>query len=377
MKNLPEKKSIVIVQPILAHYRDSLFARLVACPEFDIHVLAGKQIDNVKEIDEPSPKIEANLINKKIKADSHSLIWQAGVFKYVMKQRPNIIVLTGVDPHLLSNLLLAIFNKIFLHAKIIWWGHATVNSKGKTGKYFRRFFFNLGHGVFTYSNAARQNVQSLISSKIPVVAIKNCINNEEYGFNYHFDNVIERKELTILFSGRITGKKRLDILIDAMALLQNKNFEFRCLIIGEGPQKAAAEKQVLDCQLSDSVNFLGERYGKESRCYFEQADLFVLPGKVGLSIIHGLSFGLPVLTSDRLEIHSPEFEIIQPGYNGDFFSGFDPQSLSEKIIEWSKKISNNKQQIAARCISSVKEEGYTPEIMSEKMIDFFRNVSNA
>ncbi len=114
MKSLTGKKSVLIVQPILAHYRFSLFQRLASSQEFDIHIVAGKQIDNVKEIDELSPKIQATLTNKKIKAGSHNLIWQAGIIKYVRKFKPEIIVLTGVDPHLLSNLFLTFFNKFFL-----------------------------------------------------------------------------------------------------------------------------------------------------------------------------------------------------------------------------------------------------------------------
>lgn len=369
-----KRKSILIIQPILAHYRNSLFQILVNSDEFDIRVLAGKQIGNIKEISSQSDRISASLTNRMLNLGKHTFIWQAGIVRYVFKQRPDMIVLTGVDPHIVSNLFISFFSKGFLNTKIIWWGHASVGSRGKGGRLFRRFFFNLANGVFTYSNEGKKNLETLIRSDIRISVIKNSINNQEYGFSHPMNNRFKDKVLTILFSGRLTMEKRIDILIDSIAILKSKSIQVSCLIIGEGPQKKIVEEMVVKNQLSEAVTFLGEKYQDEIVPYFEDADIFVLPGKVGLSIIHGLSYGLPVITSDQKDIHSPEFEILSPGYNGDFFVGFDPSSLAEKIIYWGNKIRSNKKQIADRCISSVKEMGYTPEIMSEKMIDLFRNL---
>lgn len=375
IENLPSKKTVLIIQPILAHYRKSLFSLLTNSPEFDIHIIAGKNIGNVKEIDLRSSKILANLHNKKIIAGKHSFIWQKGAVSYAKKLKPDIIVLTGVDPHLLSNLFVSIFNKIYFHSKIIWWGHANINPHAKIANIIRRFFFNLGNGIFTYSIAGMRNMQLIVNRKVAVSVVKNCINNEEYGFTDSTGFVSNQNYITVLFSGRITREKRLDILIDAIAILKTKNVKTKCLIIGDGPLRAVAEKQVSDLNLTDSINFLGELYENDSRLYFRQADIFVLPGKVGLSIIHGLSYGLPVLTSNKFEIHSPEYEIIEPGYNGDFFSGFNPGSLAEKIAEWGNIIKVNKATISEKCMNSVKNGGYTPEDMSEKMIDLFKKMS--
>jgi glycosyltransferase involved in cell wall biosynthesis len=169
----------------------------------------------------------------------------------------------------------------------------------------------------------------------------------------------------------------LDILIDALAILKEKEVRFKCFIIGNGIERSNIEKQIALYQLSDLVELLGERYQKECYAFFNQSDIFVLPGKVGLSIIHGLSYGLPVITSDKLEIHSPEYEIIKKGYNGDFFEKLDPKNLADKIILWAGKIkSGGNNEIKKQCISSIIEGDYTPQSMSNKMIQFFKTLSN-
>jgi len=110
-------KKILIVQPLLAHYRNSLFQELVNSDKFDITVMAGKQINNIKEIPTGSPRIMDNLNNKRIKIGGHMFIWQAGVVKYTLRTKPDIVVLTGVDPHIISNLWLSVICKLFLNIK--------------------------------------------------------------------------------------------------------------------------------------------------------------------------------------------------------------------------------------------------------------------
>src|SRR5690606_14174980 len=138
-------------------------------------------------------------------------------------------------------------------------------------------------------------------------------------------------------SGRINRIKRLDVLIRAIAILKKGRISVQCIVIGDGECRKIHENTCIELGLSQIINFVGPQYGEECIPYFKAADLFVLPGATGLSIIHALSYGLPFITSDNLEIHNPEIEILKPGINGDFFNGFDPASLADKIQEWNLK----------------------------------------
>ncbi len=373
------QKKILIVQPLLAHYRHSLFQRLVNTDEFKIQVIAGKQINNIKEIPTGSPNIIACLDNKKFKIAGHVFIWQAGVVKYTLRQKPDFVVLTGVDPHLVSNLYLSLVCDLFLKTKVIWWGHADLDKKGYFGKMFRLFFFNLSEGAIAYNDVGKKNIEDMMKKRIKVISVKNCINDDEYGYNQPTSPASSKQGIngiSVLFSGRLTKEKRLDILIEALSILKMQHIRFNCILIGNGDEKAALQELIHKRQLAGLVQLTGEKYQQECYPFFNSSDLFVLPGKVGLSIIHGLSYGLPVITSDKLEIHSPEYEIIKKGYNGDFFHRLDSKDLAAKIVLWSRRIEEEgKDIIKKRCVASIVDGGYTSASMQEKMIDFFKTLN--
>ena len=46
-----------------------------------------------------------------------------------------------------------------------------------------------------------------------------------------------------------------------------------------------------------SAEFIGSKHGAELKPYFEQADLYVLPGTGGLAVQEAMSYGLPVIVA--------------------------------------------------------------------------------
>ncbi len=69
-------------------------------------------------------------------------------------------------------------------------------------------------------------------------------------------------------------------------------FKPRLLIVGDGPEREALES--LAKEIYPSV---GAKHGAELKPYFEQADLFVLPGTGGLAVQEAMSYGLPVIVA--------------------------------------------------------------------------------
>ncbi len=100
------------------------------------------------------------------------------------------------------------------------------------------------------------------------------------------------EQLTILFVGRLQTRKRVDFLLRACAEL---NQNLRLVIVGDGPERQNLE--LLAKQVYPSAEFIGAKHGEELKTYFEQADLFVLPGTGGLAIQEAMSYGLPVIVA--------------------------------------------------------------------------------
>ena len=97
---------------------------------------------------------------------------------------------------------------------------------------------------------------------------------------------------TILFVGRLQTRKRVDYLLRACAELKSNP---RLIIVGDGPERVALESFAID--VYPSAEFSGAKHDAELKPYFEQADLFVLPGTGGLAVQEAMSYGLPVIVA--------------------------------------------------------------------------------
>jgi len=96
----------------------------------------------------------------------------------------------------------------------------------------------------------------------------------------------------ILFVGRLQARKNVDLLLGACAEMESQP---RLVIIGDGPERAALES--LAKEIYPSAEFIGAKHGAELKPYFEEGDLFVLPGTGGLAVQEAMSYGLPVIVA--------------------------------------------------------------------------------
>ena len=121
---------------------------------------------------------------------------------------------------------------------------------------------------------------------------------------------IEGKRV-LLFSGRLCPEKEVAFLLRAFSILQGRRPGVALLILGGGPEREALEMLRDTLQLAH-VHFLGECVEPAlNGAYFRLADVLVIPGLVGLAIVHGFAFGLPLITTSH-DFHSPEIEYLSP-----------------------------------------------------------------
>jgi glycosyltransferase involved in cell wall biosynthesis len=126
------------------------------------------------------------------------------------------------------------------------------------------------------------------------------------------------KTRMLLFLGRIHPKKGCDMLIDALP--RHPSPEPVTLIIA-GPDQVGWAGQLRErlnrMDVSPRVIFAGMLEGALKRGAFENADAFILPShqeNFGMSVVEALSYGLPVLISDKVNIWR-EIEADRAGYS--------------------------------------------------------------
>ncbi len=99
----------------------------------------------------------------------------------------------------------------------------------------------------------------------------------------------------MLFVGRLTPAKRVDVLIRACAVLARTSPDLApaVRIVGDGAARSSLEGLARDAY--PSTRFLGAMEGIELGEEFRNADLFVLPNLGGLAVQEAMSHGLPVI----------------------------------------------------------------------------------
>jgi len=359
------KIPVIIIDAVFAHYRKDFFTELKQSADFDFNLITGDRYIGIKSVSDEK-NIQLDYLNFRI--FGHTFYYLKGILKFILKKRAPIIISTGVDFHLIHILLLFFINKIFIKSKFYWWSHASIGNQGNIGYILRKFFYKNSDGVLVYSKAGEENLLRMGIKKERIEVVGNSINYFDYGYlNYNISrNYNKRNELKILYTGRITKEKKLDILIRAIAVLKSENkLNIKCMIVGGGAVnkliRLAEDLNVIGC-----VDFIGPKYEKDIHQYFIDADLFVYPGGIGLSVLHALSFGIPVITTDNIQLQFPEFELLKKGYNGDLYKDNSVEDLAGKILEWEDKIKKSKNEISTNCIQRIKDLEYLPDKMSFK-----------
>lgn len=133
--------------------------------------------------------------------------------------------------------------------------------------------------------------------------------NNKIFLNYHgidFDTLPEiRKDLDnnlILSIGRLCEQKGFPYLIEACSMLRNKGHQFRCVIIGEGPDRNALTAQINELGLQEYVFLDGMKPQSYIFEMFNKARTFVLPCVISKN---GDRDGIPNVMIEALAMYTP------------------------------------------------------------------------
>ena len=208
----------------------------------------------------------------------------------------------------------------------IWWGHGynyqaciRPSASSYVKETLKRFMTRRADGLITYTVGGAEYWRKQGMPEDRVIPYYNTIDVEglrKIGAEIRGEQLADlRQKLSLegkrvlLFSGRLYAEKKVDFLLRAFAILKQTFPGVALLIIGEGEERIGLEELAKRLELND-VHFLGERMDpRETTTYFSLADLMVIPGLVGLAIVHGFAFGLPIITTD-IAGHGPEFEYL-------------------------------------------------------------------
>jgi glycosyltransferase involved in cell wall biosynthesis len=109
-----------------------------------------------------------------------------------------------------------------------------------------------------------------------------------------------RDALRIASARALLDLYRIDVLLDALALLAEREVAFHCDLLGDGPERATLEARAHELGIQDLVRFHGAVLPSEVERYVGESDVYVSVSEsdgVSLALLESLALGaVPVLS---------------------------------------------------------------------------------
>lgn len=271
-------------------------------------------------------------------------------------------------PMCVSIWLLCLIIKILKpRKKIFFWTHGWYGKETFIESIVKGLFLRLADECFLYGNYSK----CLLEEKgFPINSLHVIHNSLSYDqqlklrhelqssniYKSHFGN----DKPVLIFVGRLTTIKRLDLLIETLNLLKQKGHIYNLVLIGDGIEKENLVNLVNELQLSSQVWFYGACYDdKVNAELIYNADLCVSPGNIGLTAMHVMMFGCPAITHNDFAYQMPEFESIKPYKTGNFFVKDSHSSLMETIEQWFSVNGIRREMVRQECFNEI-DNYWTP-----------------
>jgi glycosyltransferase involved in cell wall biosynthesis len=258
--------------------------------------------------------------NKIMFPGSLRLIWQPCIREI---KNADLVIVEQANKLLINYFLM--LRKVTSKGRFAFWGHGLdmQSSRYSVFNLFKRVYTNYCDWWFAYTCGVKSFLIDNGYSGRKITVVENAIDTRQLSRDYENimeDELIEirekysiqKKEKVLIYCGALYKEKRLEFLISAADELVKLGHSFKLLIVGGGTdefsiRKAAATRPWLI--------MTGPQFDRQKAALFKLADLFLLPGAMGLAVLDSFALETPIVTT-KYRFHGPEFEYLVPGYNG-------------------------------------------------------------
>ena len=177
---------------------------------------------------------------------------------------------------------------------------------------------------------------------------------------------IKDNEKIVLYVGRLSKEKKLDVLLKAAKELSKKKKDIKFLIAGSGP--ADIYYKTITRRLGlENVQFLGPISRAKLPEVYAAADVFCIPSTFetqGIVALEAMASGKPVVCADYLALK----ELIINGKNGEKFNPGDYLACSKKI----EKALNNSDAYIKEAVNTAMR--FSPSKVTDKLLEVYSSV---
>jgi len=273
-----------------------------------------------------------------------------GIYGLQYAKKRNIKSVSSYHTHFVSYLSYYGFSKMF----------------EEIGWQYLRWFYNQFDKTYAPSPSAVKELRSRNINNVELWQRGIKLDKFSPDFrNIEFRKSIEAENKTVLlYVGRLVKEKDLDDLIDANNILEKKGYDFRLVIVGDGPMREELHHKLPGAVLT------GYKHGKELSEIYASADLFVFPSSTetfGNVVLEAFASGLPAVAVNKGGVA----DIINHGLDG-----FVAQPNSPKDFAWHIEIFLNNYDTLKRMGNIARETAkkYSWDTVNRRLLNSYENV---
>ena len=272
------------------------------------------------------------------------ILVQSGLVRLALRRDLDCIVYLG-DAFYPSTWLSTAIAKV-TGKRVLFWTIGWQGGEFGLKRWIRKTFYRIADGLLLYGHDAKMKCLRDGLSPESLHVIYNSLDyerqrvvRESFVRTEHMQMVRRRlfgnTDPVVICTSRLTAYRRLDLLLEALARMRSRGRKANLLLVGDGDERASLE--AMATRLGITVKFYGPEYKEEVLGpLIMSANVLVAPGNVGLSAMHALAYGTPVVSHADPEAQVPEYEAILPGITGTLFERDNVESLADAIMVWTE-----------------------------------------
>jgi glycosyltransferase involved in cell wall biosynthesis len=366
-------RNVALVYHFFAHYRKSVLEELLEKSKHHFLLCADTNNTLMQGVTTWTPKDATRFRKCRNFTIRKHLVWQTGLIALALDRSLDTIIYLG-DWKWPSTWLSALIARL-RGKRVLFWTHGWRGRDRGPVRVIRNNFYRLADGLLLYGNWARQigigegfpaHDLYVVYNSIAAVPAESTVVETPDERRRELRRAIfpesPEERPVVCCSSRLGALRRLDLLLDAASQLETDGHPVNILLIGDGPERERLEERARVLGLG--VEFVGACYDENRLAeYFSISNVTVSPGDIGLTAIHSMHHGIPVISHSNREHQGPEAEAILPDETGDFYPDEDRADLAEKICKWTQTPFVNP--AVSRTCRDLVRRYYSPEVQRQ------------
>ena len=337
-------------------YRESIYKMIDQ--KYDCDWYFGYSKSGIEEMDISLLK---SVQRYKVLGNTSKAFWKIGIIGNLFKRKYKSYFMIFESRSISDWFFFWLASHFFKKKNFYIWTHGWYGKESGIDAKMKLWLYRNVTGTFVYGDRAKE---LLVKEGIPAEKIFSIHNSLDYDKQLKLRKTIVASDIyknhfgndnpVIVFIGRLTKVKQLDMLVDAVVNLKQKGEKYNLVFIGDGVERESLELRAESLGLRDSVWFYGACYDEKTNAeLIYNTDLCVAPGNIGLTAMHVLMFGCPAISHNDFAWQMPEFEAIKVGETGDFFERNNVESLADTISKWFTEKKDKRDEVRQACYKEI------------------------